>query len=186
MKPVVVIAGPMRSGKSALSRALQERFGATMFENSSLIANRLRDRGGGKKRRDYCDFAMRLIREHGYGALVEPFFTLMDAELNAGRMVVFSGPRFPEQVTLIREHFSRVVVVYVDAAFDVRFRRLTESEEKAHEYAVTREEFLEMHSWPCECRVPAIQPIADRTFIQEGDRESFAETPLRYLDLMTA
>lgn len=167
---VIVIAGLMCAGKTSLSRILNKAFRTSVYSSSKAIGEHLDRLGQPRDRVNFDRVAMNMIREGGYGAVLDPVFTRINKRERdySEQFIVIEGIRFPEQVGVIRRRFAQVRVFYIDAAFDIRLERVRGSPEKGDERNITSEAFLALHQLPSERRVPAIQQLSDITIVHES------------------
>jgi adenylosuccinate synthase len=119
---VVVLSGPVSSGKTTLARQFHDRFGAQHLKTSVL----LEEISGGKvarERRAMQQLGSRLDRETSGGWVADGLVSKI-AALPKGETVVIDAVRTLEQIEALRSGLSRPVVhVHLTAPDDVLERR---------------------------------------------------------------
>ena len=136
MPRVIVLTGPVASGKSTLAERLERRFGAQRLSTRTLLLARLDD-GAPRDRRALQDFGDRLDAETGGAWLADAVWEVA-GELSDEAVIVVDSPRLLVQIDALRRMFPRRVVhVHLSAPEPVL----------AHRYATRPSEVEELASY---------------------------------------
>jgi adenylosuccinate synthase len=123
-KQIVLLSGPVASGKSELGRALVDRFGAVRISTREVIQS-LRPNTP-SERKALQRAGDRLDRETG-GTWVAQYLERRIPELDDDATVVVDSVRIPAQIEAIRRAYgARVVHVHVTAPDEVLAQRYAE------------------------------------------------------------
>ncbi len=116
---IVVLSGPIRSGKSTLAKMMSAKFGMTTIKTHELIANTMKGLPVG--RISLQEQGEKLDRETKGLWVVNELAEVMRAHENDESYIIDSV-RIPEQVDAIRLAFPPVIHVYLTAS-DAELRR---------------------------------------------------------------
>lgn len=120
---IILVSGPVASGKSSLARGLAERFDVTIFKTRALIEKRLASRRGRQALQAEGDRLDRTTR--GRWVRDELIRELQGASL--GAFVLVDSVRIVDQVEAIREAFGSIVThIHLTAPLEVLARRYGE------------------------------------------------------------
>lgn len=154
MPRVIVLTGPVASGKSTLAARLAERFGALRLSTRTLLLARLKD-GEPTDRRALQEFGERLDAETGGTWLSEAVRQEAD-ELSEDAVIVVDSSRLLAQIDALRRMFPRRVVhVHLTAP----------EAELASRYAARPSEVVELASYQ-EVRANATEAAVDELAAQ--------------------
>jgi adenylosuccinate synthase len=154
---IILLSGPISSGKSTLAKGLAERYGMSIFKTSEILKRRVR-RDLGQDRKVLQAEGERLDRKtRGRWVLEE--LREWSNELNPGSDVIIDSVRIHEQLQAIREAYGPIVVhVHLTAPVDEleqRFnQRRQQGREKDFRYAEVREN-------PTEKQIENLAEVAD-------------------------
>ncbi len=121
---VIGIAGPVCAGKSTLARFIEKNVAdSAAIGLSEYVKREVRLPWWRREpnRKDYANAAGRLTASGGPRAMVEMF--LEDERLNGVQVAIADGIRLVEQHRYLAEHCDEYVLLWMDAARDVRWRR---------------------------------------------------------------
>jgi adenylosuccinate synthase len=151
---VVVLSGPIASGKSELTRDLSERRGAVVFSTREL----LRELGAGRPRREQRTLGDDLDKVGGRWIADALAAKLQVTGASADAMVVVDSVRREAQVDALRRAFGvRVVHLHLTAREDIL-------EQRYRDRAGVRgdtETYADARAHPTEARIEELARIAD-------------------------
>lgn len=162
---IIGLIGPIRAGKSTVTKYLVERYGYAQASNSDVL------------RKILVDIGLDQTRDN-LGALGDSIFGIFGNDLIAryrvenlclGRIVV-DGIRYPEE--LVR--YSKVPgfrLLGVDASAGARFERSVRDSDQFKDKELTRDKFEEMKFARSEAEVPQLLLKADRVVYNDGSVE---------------
>jgi len=154
---VILLSGPISSGKSTLAKGLAERYGMSIFKTSEILKRRVR-RDLGQDRKILQAEGERLDRKtRGRWVLEE--LREWSNQLSPGSDIIIDSIRINEQIQAIREAYGPIVIhVHLTAPPDEleqRFnQRRKQGREKDFQYSEVREN-------PTEKQVEDLAKVAD-------------------------
>lgn len=154
---VIVLSGPVSSGKTTLARRLVERFKAEHYKTSNLLEGR----AGGKidlERTAMQEFGEALDRTSGGAWVAEDLVPLIN-RLNDDAIVVVDAVRIGGQVDALRRGLPRQVIhVHLQAShaeLEKRYRRRPKTR------FLEKETYAEVLANKTEAQVPLLKDDAD-------------------------
>jgi adenylosuccinate synthase len=154
---IILLSGPISSGKSTLAKGLAERYSMHIFKTSEILTKRVR-RDLAQDRKVLQTEGERLDkRTRGRWVLEE--LREWSNDLNAGSDVIIDSIRINEQIQAIREAYGPIVIhIHLTAPTDEleqRFnKRRQQGREKDFRYSEVREN-------PTEKQVEDLAKVAD-------------------------
>lgn len=125
MSTGIGVAGFPGAGKTTAGEMISDEIGGRFVEISDIVKevamDELGDDAGKNDISKWVDEGMKTKGDDFVSRLVRDYLSDVNDEF-----VVISGVRRPSDVEMASEGFDDFVVVFVDADFDVRFRRITE------------------------------------------------------------
>jgi len=156
-KLILVLTGPIASGKSTLGNNLVDRFGFRTFKTNEL----LKQLALGKVREEreaLQDFGEDLDRQTK-GAWVRDGLMRFLSPLPADSMIVVDSARIAEQIEALRGAFGlRVVHIHLTAPPEVLEKRFKRRKKKSFKEAATYKDVLRS---PTETNVESLAKVAD-------------------------
>ena len=104
---IILLSGPVASGKSTLCRALERRFGMTVLQTRELITRSL-DRKGALDRKNLQWEGERLDRETGGAWIRDELKQVLNERVAEGTLAI-DAVRTLEQVRIIRDTYDSAV-----------------------------------------------------------------------------
>lgn len=156
MQRVIVLTGPVASGKSTLAESLQARFGAVRISTRSLLLARL-DENHPRDREALQNFGDAVDKETGGRWLADGAWQ-QAGELPNDAVIVIDSPRRPEQIEALRKSFPRQVVhVHLSAPLPVLAERYKSRPSEVEELA----SYEAVRANPTEAAVDSLAAQAD-------------------------
>jgi adenylosuccinate synthase len=157
IKLILVLTGPIASGKTTLSKDLIERFGFIPFKTNELLKN-LADGKMRQERESLQKFGEALDRKTK-GGWVRDGLSRFITNLPEGAMIVVDAARIDEQIEQIRNSFGqRVVHIHLTAPYEVLAKRFKQRKTKSFKEATSYEA---VHKDPTESEIESLAEIAD-------------------------
>lgn len=154
---IILLSGPISSGKSTLAKGLTERFGMSILKTNEVLRKQVRN----DLRQD-----RKVLQAHGErldrktrGRWVQEELREWSDQLKSGSEVIVDSVRIAEQIQAIREAYGPIVIhVHLTAPIDEleqRFnKRRKQGKEKDFNYSEVRES-------PTERQIENLAEIAD-------------------------
>lgn len=114
---VVVLSGPIRSGKTTLASRLSDKFGMTLVKTHDLIQDSYKNRPA-KGRIELQEYGERLDKETK-GQWVASELAKVVVSKGENATFVVDSARIPEQVAAIRRAFPRVTHIHLTATDNI-------------------------------------------------------------------
>lgn len=127
---IIILTGPICSGKSIAANYLATAYGAVVYRNSDVIKACLAPLGLEAARDDYGEFGTWAWGRWGQDVLVRAHFSSIKSLFaaasseNSSSLVVIDGTRNPQEVVAVQKDFSDVHVIALCADENVRLDRM--------------------------------------------------------------
>ncbi len=154
---IVVLSGQIHTGKTALARGLERRYGMSVFKTKEALEKRLAIGRVGNRKPLQTEGA-RLDKATGGGWVVQALHRWL-GEPKTGPCVIVDSVRIAGQVKAIRDAFgARVIHIHLTAPDDVLERRHKGRQVKATDRGVS---YAETKRDSTEMQVESLATIAD-------------------------
>jgi dephospho-CoA kinase len=165
MKLVIGLVGHIGSGKTSVSKYIQEGYAAKEHRFSQILMDIL-DRLYLPHERTYLQNLGKSLRaELGEDVIVNAFKG--DLEKDQSDVLIVDGIRYENEVELLKG-FKNSFLIFVTASPEVRYERCLSRGEKG-EAEITYEQFLESEGAETEKHIEAIRGSADYIIENSGD-----------------
>ena len=128
---IVVLSGPIRSGKTTLANRLSEKFGMTLIKTHDLIKELYKNRPG-KGRIELQEYGERLDKETRGQWVAKELAKVVVSKADSTAFIVDSA-RIPEQVIAIRRAFPRVTHIHLTASDEILRKRYNKRAAAEHD-----------------------------------------------------
>lgn len=166
MQHVLVLAGEIGAGKSAITDYLSGWYGAGKHKFSSPL-RKILDVLGKDLSRENIGTISQAIR-HGFGEDVIGDALAREIQSDPARLVVVDGARRPSDLGPI-SHLPGYRLVYIDASLRTRYDRVTKRRENAGEHHKTFEEFAATQDTETEAHIHGLKEISHDVIVNETD-----------------
>lgn len=162
------------AGKGTAAKYLKERYGATLFGFSGILADILKRLNIEKTRPNFQTLS--LVLRQGFGEDVLAYAIENDAVNATSDLVAIEGIRRIEDLVAL-EPLPHFKLIALDVSPELRFERMKKRGEKAGEAEMTWEQFQAQDSAETEITIPATMARAWRT-IDNSDGVEKLQTEL--------
>jgi dephospho-CoA kinase len=159
---IIGLVGPIRAGKTTITKYLVERYGYSLASNSEILRTILADIGLEQTRDNLGTLGNSLFGVFGNDLLAR--YRL--EKLHLGRVVI-DGIRYSEELIRYRT-VPQFKLLGVMATDDTRFERAILNSEEFKDSELTRAKFNEMVFSRSELDVPMLLAEADRVIENNG------------------
>jgi dephospho-CoA kinase len=167
-KMIIGIAGENASGKDTVTKCLVEKYGASHHKFSGVLRDVL-DRLGLEQSRKNIDTASTVLRQ-AFGDDLLSRAICAEVERDESPLVVIDGVRRESDLSCVR-NVPGFRLVYVDAAMEKRYQRITRRNENVDDSTKTWEDFLEESQAEPQLRIRDLKGIADCVVDNNGTLE---------------
>jgi adenylosuccinate synthase len=138
---IILLSGPISSGKSTLAKGLADRYGMSIFKTSEILKKYVR-RGSEQDRKILQAQGERLDRKtHGRWVLEE--LREWSNKLKSSPEVIVDSVRITEQIQAIREAYGQIVIhVHLTAPMDELEQRFSKRREQSGNCRLRTNDFL--------------------------------------------
>lgn len=154
---IILLSGPISSGKSTLAKGLAERYGMTIFKTNEIIKKRVR-RDLAQDRKVLQTEGERLDKKTRGRWVLEELIEWSN-HLDPGSDAVIDSLRIKEQIQAIREAYgAKVIHVHLTAPLDELVQRFNRRRQQGREKDF---QYSEVKADPTEKQVEDLADIAD-------------------------
>jgi dephospho-CoA kinase len=153
---VIGIVGPVRAGKTTVTKYLVERYGYSLASNSAILRAILSDMGVEQTRDNLSVLGNSLFSMFGNDLLARYRIETLGLD-----RIVVDGIRYSEELTRYRT-IPQFKLLGVRAADEARFERALLNSEEFKDKELTRVKFDQMVFSRSEMHVPALLDQADK------------------------
>lgn len=153
---VIGIVGPVRAGKTTVTKYLVERYGYSLASNSAILRTILSDMGVEQTRDNLSVLGNSLFSMFGNDLLARYRIETLGLD-----RIVVDGIRYSEELTRYRT-IPQFKLLGVRAADEARFERALLNSEEFKDKELTRVKFDQMVFSRSEMHVPALLDQADK------------------------
>lgn len=171
MKLVIGLVGHIGSGKTAVSKHLQDRYGGREHRFSQILMDILDRLYLPHERAHLQNLGKSLRAELGPDVIVNAF--KRDLEKDPSDLLIVDGIRYENEVELLKG-FGNSALIFVAAPPEIRYERAVKRGEKG-EADISYEQFLENEKAETEKRIGAIGEMADYTIDNSGTLDELLE-----------
>jgi dephospho-CoA kinase len=158
---IIGLVGPIRSGKTTITKYLVERYGYTLASNSEVLRKILGDIGLDQSRDNLGMLGNSIFSIFGNDLIAR----YRVENLHLGRIVV-DGIRYSEELMRYRE-VPEFRLLGVKASVDIRFERALLASEEFKDVELTRGKFDKMVFSRSELDVPGLLAEADKVIYND-------------------
>lgn len=166
---IIGLVGPIRAGKTTITKYLVERYGYISASNSDVLRLILSGMGIAPTRSNLGALGDSIFKVLGNDVIAK--FRLDN--LHLGRIVV-DGIRYPEELKRYSE-VSSFKLLAVSAEPDVRFHRTVQESKEFKDINISRGSFDNLVRSRSELDVPGLMLRADRVIYNDGGLESLKQ-----------
>ena len=166
MQHVLVLAGEIGAGKSAIMDYLSGWYGAGKHKFSSPMRRMLEFLGQEMTRENLSRLSKAVRGEFGEDIFGEVL--ARDVSADPARLVVLDGARRVEDLGPI-SRLPGYRLVYIESSARTRYERIRRRMENAGEHLKTFEEFSATHGLETEMRIRQLRDIASDVVVNETD-----------------
>ncbi len=171
MKLVIGLVGRIGSGKTAVSRHLQDNYEGREHRFSQILMDILDRLYLPHERRYLQDLGKSLREGLGRDVIVNAF--KKDMEKDQSELLIVDGIRYENEVEMLKE-FENSFLVFITAPSEVRYGRCVARGEKG-EAKITYEKFLENEKADKENRIETIGKGANYIIDNSGTRDELSK-----------
>lgn len=164
MKRVIGLVGKIGSGKTRVSRHLQDSYGGKEYRFSQILMDILGRLHLSHERTHLQNLGKSLRDCLGSGVIVNAF--KKDLEKDKSDLLIVDGIRYENEVEMLKG-FNGSFLFYVTAPQKIRYERCVARGEKGEE-KITYEQFLKNEEAETERRIESIGRSADCTIDNSG------------------
>ncbi len=165
-KIIIALAGPIASGKEAVKKYLEEKYGASSYKFSNPLRDVLKRLHLPISRENIQDISTWLRARFGNDLLAT--IITADAIDDAGEIVIIDGARRLQDVAHLRA-LPEFKLVGVDADIKTRYERVVKRNENEGDAEKTFEQFLIDSDKETEKDIPNVLAAADYLIDNNGD-----------------
>lgn len=154
---IILLSGPISSGKSTLAKGLAERYNIPIFKTSEVLKGQVRS--DLRQDRKVLQTQGERLDRKSRGRWVLEELREWSNQLNASSEVVVESVRITEQIQAIREAYGPIVIhVHLTAPFDELEQRFNKRRKQGRELDF---KYSEVRENPTEKQVEELAKIAD-------------------------
>lgn len=168
MKKIIGLTGPMASGKDAVKKYIEEKYGAKSVKFSQIIRDVLNRLRVPVSRDSMINMSLSLIDQFGKDILAKNI--VEDSKEETADIVILDGVRRPADIIYAKDNDS-FILIGIDADINIRYERMKSRNENLGDYNKTLEEFKEEHNLETEIMIPELLKDADYVLSNNGSLE---------------
>ncbi len=166
MKIILVLTGPIASGKGTVSKYLKEKYKAKSFKFSKILRDIL-DRAYLSQTRNNLVKISIVMREN-FGQDILAKIIAKDVSKTNHNIIVVDGARRPADIKYLKD-IPGFKLIGIDADSKIRYKRLSKRGENKDDKNKTWEEFLQDHKAETEVYIPKLLKQANLIINNEGN-----------------
>lgn len=179
MQLVIGLVGHIGSGKTSVSKYLQDNYGAKEYRFSQILMDILDRLYLPHERAHLQNLGKSLRAELGKDVIVNAF--RHDLEKDQSEMLIVDGIRYENEVEMLKEKGGQLI--FVTASPEVRYERAVARGEKG-EAEITFEQFLESEKAETEKHIEMIEDSADYIIDNSGTLDELHEKVDRIMEVL--
>lgn len=179
MQLVIGLVGHIGSGKTSVSKYLQDNYGAKEYRFSQILMDILDRLYLPHERAHLQNLGKSLRAELGKDVIVNAF--KYDLEKDQSEMLIVDGIRYENEVEMLKEKGGQLI--FITASPGVRYERAVARGEKG-EAEITFEQFLESEKAETEKHIEMIEDSADYIIDNSGTLDELHEKVDRIMEVL--
>lgn len=172
MKIILGLVGPMASGKGAMKKYIEEKYGGKDCRFSTVLREILARIDMPVNRENMQNISTSLRQTFGEDLLAKVI--VKDAKVINSDIVIVDGVRREADIKYLRE-MEGFYLVAIDASPEVRYKRMVERNENVGDKDKTFEQFLADGQAEADQEIPQVMKKADFTISNNDGWDNFNE-----------
>lgn len=176
---VIGLVGRKGSGKGTVAKLIKEKYGGSIYRFSDVLRDSLDVLAIEKSRENLILFS-EIIR-HQFGEDVIKRALLKRIGDDPSSLILLDGIRRLDELEGLEE-LGKFVLLHVDAASEIRYRRLSQRGENAGETTRTFESFMHLENASTEISMAAVEAKAQTVIDNSGDQNDLKQRIEQMMD----
>ncbi|MBI2617365.1 AAA family ATPase [Candidatus Gottesmanbacteria bacterium] len=135
---ILVLAGLPGSGKSFAADFFLEK-GIPVVQMGKVTQEELKKRGLSQSPQHEAKIRIMLRKQYGLAIYAKRVLPIIKDFLKTHRIVIVDGVRSKFETDFFKTHLPHVVILYLEADEQIRYKRLKERKSRSHSYTEARE-----------------------------------------------
>jgi len=169
-KIVLGLVGPMASGKGAMKKYIEEKYGGRDCRFSTVLREVL-DRVGEPINRENMQKISTVLRQT-FGEDLLAKVIVKDAGMIDSNIVIVDGVRREADIKYLKE-LENFYLIAINASPEVRYNRMIERNENVGDKDKTLEQFMTDQQAEADREIPQVMKKADFTIDNSGGWDNF-------------
>lgn len=167
-KIILGLAGEIAAGKGTAAKYLTEKYDGSSHRFSTVLRDIL-ERIHLEENRENMQKVSTMLRENFFSDILSMIIA-KDVEKDSHKIIAVDGVRRPADIAYLQK-LAGFKLVYIDAAMEKRYERITRRGENSDDNSKTFEEFKKDHAREAERQIKDLKGKADFVLDNNGSRE---------------